>query len=267
MEKYRAIPQGYMTVGVVAKRMGTTVRTLQYYDKEGLLSPSAESDGGLRLYTDKDIVKLHQIQSMKYLGFSLDDIKTQLVSLETPEEVAAALSRQAEAVREKISVLSESLDAIEKLKAETLQMESVNWRIYADIVMLLQQKNEFYGMIKAMDDKTLDHVRTTFSNEEGMAIVETMRNLFDEAGELQDNGIAPDSGQGQAFGKAWWDMVTAISGGDMTLLNDLTRFATEGGGLGEKYNAQWKAIEPYVEKAVGAYFTHLGINPFEGEEQ
>ena len=53
MEKYRAIPQGYMTVGEVAKKMEVTVRTLQHYDKEGLLSPSALSDGGRRLYTDK----------------------------------------------------------------------------------------------------------------------------------------------------------------------------------------------------------------------
>ena len=61
MTKYRAIPQGFMTVGEVAKKMGVTVRTLQYYDKEGLLSPSAESEGGRRLYTDKDLVMLHQI--------------------------------------------------------------------------------------------------------------------------------------------------------------------------------------------------------------
>ncbi len=37
MAKYRAIPQGFMTVGEVEKKMGVTVRTLQYYDKEGLL--------------------------------------------------------------------------------------------------------------------------------------------------------------------------------------------------------------------------------------
>ena len=33
-----------MTVGEAAKKMNVTVRTLQYYDKEGLLSPSAESE-------------------------------------------------------------------------------------------------------------------------------------------------------------------------------------------------------------------------------
>lgn len=84
MAKYRAIPDGYMAVGEVAKKMGITVRTLQYYHKEGLFSPSAESEGGRRLYTDKDLVTLHQIMSLKSLGFSLDDIKRRLISLETP---------------------------------------------------------------------------------------------------------------------------------------------------------------------------------------
>lgn len=41
MEKYRAIPKGYMTIGEVAKKMNVTVRALQYYDREGLLSPSS----------------------------------------------------------------------------------------------------------------------------------------------------------------------------------------------------------------------------------
>lgn len=40
MNKKKAIPENYMTVGELAKKMGTTVRTLQYYDKEGLLSPT-----------------------------------------------------------------------------------------------------------------------------------------------------------------------------------------------------------------------------------
>ena len=35
MNKHKAIPQGYMTVGEVAKKMNTTVRTLQHYDREG----------------------------------------------------------------------------------------------------------------------------------------------------------------------------------------------------------------------------------------
>lgn len=67
MNKHKAIPEGYMTVGEIAKKMNVTVRTLQHYDREGLFSPSAVSEGGRRLYTNKDILRLHQILSLKHL--------------------------------------------------------------------------------------------------------------------------------------------------------------------------------------------------------
>ena len=93
MDKYRAIPPGYMTAGEAAKKMGVTVRTLQYYDKAGLLPPSAHSAGGRRLYSDRDLIRLHQILSLKSLGFSLEDIQERLMPLDTPQDVAAALMR------------------------------------------------------------------------------------------------------------------------------------------------------------------------------
>lgn len=105
MTKYRVIPEGFMTVGQLAKKIGITIRTLQYYDKEGLAFPSAESEGGRRLYTDKDLVKLHQILSLKSLGFSLKDIKGRLISLKTPDDVAKALTEQADVLRKKIEQL------------------------------------------------------------------------------------------------------------------------------------------------------------------
>ena len=86
MAKNKAIPQGYMAVGEVAKKMGVTVRALQYYDREGLFSPSCISDGGRRLYNDKDIVKLHQILTLKSLGFSFDEIKNRLIAIDTPKK-------------------------------------------------------------------------------------------------------------------------------------------------------------------------------------
>ena len=148
MEKHKAIPHGYMTVGEVAKKMDVTVRTLQHYDKEGLLSPSAISEGGRRLYTDKDIVKLHQILSLKHLGFSLDDIKNRLIPLDTPNEIAAVLEQQATAVQRKIDSLSESLRELEALRAEVLQMQSVDFKKYADIIVNLQMKNDYYWLLE-----------------------------------------------------------------------------------------------------------------------
>ncbi len=271
MSKYRAIPLGYMTVGEVAKRMHTTVRTLQYYDKEGVLSPSSESEGGRRLYTDKDIIRLHQVQSMKYLGFSLEDIKSRLKNLETPQEVAAALSEQADDVREKIAALSDTLAAIEKLREETLKMDSVNWSKYAGIVVNLQMKNEFYGMVKHFDDKMLDHFHSGFTIEHATEILNTLSRLIDRVGEYQEQGVPPESEQGQALAKNWWDLVTEVTGGDMSLLPKLIKLpelmkSSENKEIGETWwSERWSSIEPFLNRALGAYFMRIGYNPFEGD--
>ena len=99
---------------------------------------------------------------MKSLGFSLDDIKHHLISLETPADVATALTEQADSIREKIEQLTASLTAIEQLREEVLQMQTVNFKKYADIIINLQMKNDSYYLIKRFDDDTLDHIRNRF---------------------------------------------------------------------------------------------------------
>ena len=266
MEKHRAIPPGYRTVGELAKKMNTTVRTLQYYDKEGLLSPSAESEGGRRLYADKDVVRLHQIQSMKYLGFSLGDIKNRLVSFETPAQFADALSEQAAHIREKLASLEEVLRAIEALRAETLQMQSLDFEKYAAIIVNLQMKNEFYGLIKHFDDKTLDFLHSRFDQESGTAVLGTLHRLLGEAAALQASGIPPGSERGLAFAKAWWDMVIEFTGGDTGLLPDLLKIA-EIKDTGEAWNEKWAAVGGFIENSLGAYFAAIEFDPLEGVVQ
>jgi DNA-binding transcriptional MerR regulator len=254
-----------MTVGEVAKKMNSTVRTLQYYDKEGVLSPSAESEGGRRLYTDKDIVKLHQIQSMKYLGFSLDDIKNRLVSLETPADVANALAGQADNIREKIANLSEVLRTVEGLREETMQMQAVDWRKYADIVALMQMGNENYWVVKHFDSKTIDTFARKYENGNADEIFTAMERLFEEAAELHAKNILPDSEEGFAFAKKFWDMVMDVSGGDMSLLPDMMNFAAQKESWSsENLKGKWSAAEPFMLRVMEAYFQKLGVNPFEG---
>ena len=125
----------------MAEKMHTTVRTLQYYDREGLLRPSAQSSGGRRLYTYRDMIRLHQIQSLKSLGFSLQDIRERLLALDTPQEVAAVLAQQAQAVKEQISSLDASLHAIMALRDEVLKMQSVDFRTYSTIIINLRMNN------------------------------------------------------------------------------------------------------------------------------
>ena len=265
MAKHRAIPLGFMTVGEVAKKIGVTVRTLQYYDKEGLLSPSAESEGGRRLYTDKDLVILHQIISLKSLGFSLDDIKHRLISLETPTDVATALTEQADSIREKIEQLTASLTAIEQLKEEVLQMQAVNFKKYADIIVNLQMKNDSYYLIKRFDDDTLDHIRNRFDKESGLNFIDRFNRLSDEIIELQKASVSPESEKCQRIVKEYWGLITEFTNGDMSMLPKLM----EVGNIDTATNAwdeRQKIINDYLEPALQVYFSRLGENPFEEVE-
>ncbi|MFI9173789.1 MerR family transcriptional regulator [Streptomyces lincolnensis] len=64
------------SVRQVASFAGVTVRTLHHYDKAGLLTPSARSRAGYRLYDESDLARLQQILFYRELGFSLDEITT-----------------------------------------------------------------------------------------------------------------------------------------------------------------------------------------------
>ncbi|MCL2420462.1 MAG: MerR family transcriptional regulator [Defluviitaleaceae bacterium] len=261
MKKYRAVPRGYMLVGEIAKKMDVSVSTLHYYDKAGLLSPTSESEGGRRLYTHKDIVRLTQIQSMKHLGFSLEDIKTYLPTIDTPEEMSNALIEQAKGIRNKINSLKDSLDAIEKLNAEVLQMETVDWERCADIVVLLQSKSDSYGVVKYLEGNIINHIRNSFDKNSGEHTLSTLKHLNEKIAEMKKNGLSPESEQGQEFAKDWWDMVTDFTGGDMSLLPELSKLADDLSKSDE--GGAFEIDIDFIDNAMRAYFANVGRNPFD----
>lgn len=94
---------GHMQIGQVAARTELSIRTVRHYDDVGLVTPSARSAGGFRLYTDADVERLLVIRRMKPLGFSLAEMKDLLDCLETldsPESTATAPRRAAKRLTE-----------------------------------------------------------------------------------------------------------------------------------------------------------------------
>lgn len=63
-----------MHIGEMADRSQMSLRTIRHYDEVGLLTPSGRTEGGFRLYTERDFSRLMVIRRMKPLGFSLDEM-------------------------------------------------------------------------------------------------------------------------------------------------------------------------------------------------
>ena len=265
MENHKSIPEGYMTVGEMAKKMGTTVRTLQYYDKEGLLTPSAESYGGFRLYTDKDIVKLHQILSMKHLGFSLGDIKNKLVVTGTPSDMINFLSEHAAELKAKINGLSESLKTVETLMEEVAQMHTTDFKKYADIVVNLQMKNEDYWIIKHLDEDTLEQLRGRFNKESALKMIETMGNMSLKALKLLSEGVLPESDEGQTFAKEYWGMLMEFSDGDISIFSKVDEIIKRIDNVPYEWREKHTAVNQFIQPALEVYFKNTGVDPTKGE--
>lgn len=76
------MPNDHRQIGQVAERTELSIKTIRHYDDVGLVTPSARSIGGFRLYTESDISRLLVIRRMKPLGFTLEEMKRLLDSLE-----------------------------------------------------------------------------------------------------------------------------------------------------------------------------------------
>ena len=101
----------------MAKKLGLSASTLRYYDKEGLLPFVERSDGGARLFSEKDFGWLKVIECLKRSGLSIKEIKSftemaQRGDASLTERLALFTARRA-AVRGMIEELRETLAVLD----------------------------------------------------------------------------------------------------------------------------------------------------------
>ena len=134
--------RNFYSTGRFAQRASVSVRTLRFYDRAGLLEPSARTEAGYRMYTDEDFPRLQQVLALKFIGLSLDEIKRCLAA--GPARLQASLGQQKAMLREKRAQLDAILQAIEEaerqLEAEPSTIESV---VRVIEVIQMQQQNDW----------------------------------------------------------------------------------------------------------------------------
>ena len=102
-----------LKVGDLTNLTRLTVRTLRFYDQIGLFSPSEQTESGHRLYSESDLLRLHQILSLKELGLSLEEIKSVLVGERySPLEI---VNLQKARIKEQIKLQQKPLEQIEHI--------------------------------------------------------------------------------------------------------------------------------------------------------
>ncbi|PPA69528.1 MerR family transcriptional regulator [Jeotgalibacillus proteolyticus] len=102
-----------VTIGQFAKLVGSTVRTLRYYDKLGLLTPGKFNNSGRKVYTRSDWEFFQQIMILKHLGLSLNEIKEQMVNQRMKSRELLRLQKQL--IKKKQAELNDKLEVITRM--------------------------------------------------------------------------------------------------------------------------------------------------------
>lgn len=133
--------QGYYTSGQFAKMAHISVRTVRFYDKQNILKPSLLKESGTRLYTDEDFVKLQQILLLKYLGFSLEEIRNMTVGEFDKQMLRNSLRLQLKLVKDRIEQMQMVEQAIEDTTQALDEEQTIDWSQMMNLIHLTSMEN------------------------------------------------------------------------------------------------------------------------------
>ena len=140
---------GYYSSGEFARMAHVTLRTIRYYDIQNILKPSYVTEAGARFYTDEDFARLQQILLLKYLGFSLDDIRDMTIDDADYHFMLNSLNIQLKLVRDRIEQMQLVEQAIQDTSDLIKKEHSIDWSQMLNLIHLT-------GMEKSMKNQYQD---------------------------------------------------------------------------------------------------------------
>lgn len=130
------------TTGEIAKLVGVTVRTVQYYDSRGLLIPSDFSEGGRRLYNDEDLRKLRIICFLRDLGIQINHIREILEAENAEKVISVLLEQQLLEVNQELAQKEKQKNSIVTLQKEMKQYPQFSIEHLDDIANQMKTRKE-----------------------------------------------------------------------------------------------------------------------------
>ncbi len=114
------MPHRSLYIGEAARRAGTTIKTLRYYERIGLIPEAARSEGHFRVYDEDTVERVRFIRKAQALGFSLDEIR-EIVRVYDQGECSCG--QVARTVDSKLQTIDGKLNELRKLKEELLEIK------------------------------------------------------------------------------------------------------------------------------------------------
>jgi len=220
-----------------------TVRALHHYDRIGLLKPKHYDRNGFRLYSEADFARLQQITTLKFIGFSLNQIKEILGCREFDLAETLQLQRKIiEAQRNRLDLVLEAINRAEKVFE---QDGATDWESFNQIIEVINMEQNMDWTKKYYSESAqakIEERKSLWSPELQERVTRDWNELTRDIEAAIADGVAPSDEQAQALAARWNALIDEFTGGDKEIREGLNKMYSD-----EKNWPQTSWKKPYSD--------------------
>jgi DNA-binding transcriptional MerR regulator len=114
-----------LTTGEMARRSSNTLRTVRFYEEEGILRPARRTEGGHRLFRSAELDRLMFVSDLRMAGLSLEEIKAILALKQGSSTGGEAATHTTRLLNERISELEQKLAVLTRLRQDLARTSDI----------------------------------------------------------------------------------------------------------------------------------------------
>lgn len=237
----------YWKIGELAREVGVTVRTLHHYDEMGLVSPSARTPTGYRLYGEEELVRLQQVLSLRQLGLSLKEIRTSLDELGWT--TVQVLEMQRVRLEGRIAELEGLRDRVQRLISSLRDSDQLSADDFLHTMRMITMFEKYYTpeQLRALEER-----REEVGEDRIREVEAEWPRLMAGVQAEYDKGTDPADERVQALAHRWMALVREFTGGDPGIERSVQKVYESEDRVAGMDTGPIRALQEYIAKAVAA---------------
>ena len=226
-----------------------TVRTLHYYDRIKLLKPKHYDRNGFRLYGKREFARLQQITMLKFIGFSLAQIKEILGGREF--DLAETLQLQRKIIEAQRIKLNLALEAISRAEKQFQTGGATDWESFTKIIEVINMEQNTEWTKKYYSEEARGKVedrKNLWSPELQEKVTKDWSELVADIETAIADGAKPSDRRAQSLANRWRGLLNQFTGGDNQIQEGLNKmYADE-----KNWQTDWK--KPFSDEVQNFIF-------------
>lgn len=227
------------------------MRTLHFYDREGLLKPAIRSGSGYRLYGEAELERLEQILALRFVGFGLDQIKELVEGPARPLGDALRLQREI-MLRQKVK-LESVIEAIEEAqRALRADVEADRWQALRNVMEIFKMKSDWSWTQNYYTEEDRAKLAERMRDTPKDVVEQGQRDWAALIAEVEDaKGEDPAGERAQALAGRWKDLVGQFTRGDAGIQKSLNKLWSDDTHWPKDFKRPWSdEADAFIKKAM-----------------